>query len=259
MITKIQLTAMERAHIPEEKRTDFYLYVDEFQNFATEAFATILSEARKYHLNIILANQYIAQMPEEVRDAVFGNIGTIISFRVGAQDAPFLAKEYAPVFEENDLVNLDKYNIYIKMSIDGVTCPAFSAITLPPNPHVNQNKEKIVRLSREKYSKPRHFVEEKITQWVKEVGGMTVAQGIKGVKGEEIKVGEEIFESFVDQKKKKWYMLVRKEEKGIKGLRGKERKEEKVEVKANSGNPKPEKNPSQKLKPLKEGEIVEFK
>lgn len=170
MITKIQLSAMERANIPEEKRRDFYLYVDEFQNFATEAFATILSEARKYRLNIVLANQYIAQMPETVRDAVFGNVGTIISFRIGAQDAPFLAKEFSPIFDENDLVNLDKYNIYIKMSIDGVTCPAFSAVTLPPNPNVNQNKEKVIRLSRERYSRPRDFVELKIREWMAEMG-----------------------------------------------------------------------------------------
>src|SRR3990172_5120965 len=170
-ITKMQLTAMGRASVPEEKRQDFYLYVDEFQNFATEAFATILSEARKYHLNIILANQYITQMPEEVRYAVFGNIGTLISFRVGAQDIMFLEKEFMPVFTGNDLVNLDKHHIYVKMSIDGQTCPAFSAITLPPKAELTHGREKIVRLSCERFSRPRDFVEKKIAEWIEQTGG----------------------------------------------------------------------------------------
>lgn len=163
MITKIQLAAMRRAALPEEQRRDFYLYVDEFQNFATESFATILSEARKYHLNLIMTNQYIAQVPEEVINAVFGNIGTLICFRVGAPDAAALKQEFAPVFEEVDLVNLDNYHIYIKISIDGVTCPAFSAMTLPPDKGENFNKEKIIQHSREHYSKRREYVEEKIS------------------------------------------------------------------------------------------------
>ena len=108
IINRIQLAAMDRASIPEEERRDFYLYVDEFQNFATESFAHILSEARKYRLNLTMAHQYVAQMEEEVRDAVFGNIGSLISFRVGAADAEYLEKEFAPVFTETDLVNLAK-------------------------------------------------------------------------------------------------------------------------------------------------------
>src|SRR3989304_1511105 len=165
LITKIQLTAMARASIPEEDRVDFYLYVDEFQNFATESFATIFSEARKYKLNIAVANQYIAQMPDEVRAAVFGNVGTIISFRVGASDAPFLAKEYSPVFEESDLVNLDKYHIYIKMSIEGVTCPAFSAITIALPDEPEGFKEQAMAASRTKYGSDRAKVEELIAEW----------------------------------------------------------------------------------------------
>jgi len=117
LIIHIQLAAMDRARITEEEREDFYLYVDEFQNFATESFATILSEARKYRLNLAIAHQYITQMEEPVRDAVFGNAGTLVSFRVGAADAEFLAKEFAPSFTETDLVNLDKYNAYIKLTI----------------------------------------------------------------------------------------------------------------------------------------------
>ncbi len=162
MITKIQLGAMNRADTTVDNRPDSYLYVDEFQNFATESFAVILSEARKYHLNLNIANQYVNQMPEEVRDAVFGNAGTIVSFRVGGGDADYLVKEYEPVFDQNDLVNLDKYNVYIKLLIDGVSSPAFSARTLPPVDILTGNAEKVIALSREKYAKPRATVEQNI-------------------------------------------------------------------------------------------------
>lgn len=162
MITKIQLAAMQRATMIEEERRDFYLYVDEFQNFATDSFAVILSEARKYHLNLIMTNQYVAQMPETVRDAVFGNVGTLISYRIGAPDAELLAREFAPVFEANDLVNLDNYHIYIKMSIDGVTSPAFSAITLPRSAKKFENQKAILDSSRRLYSRQRDYVEAQI-------------------------------------------------------------------------------------------------
>jgi len=162
MITKIQLAAMRRVIIAEERRRDFYLYVDEFQNFATESFATILSEARKYRLNLIMTNQYIAQVPEEVMSAVLGNIGTLVCFRVGSPDAAVLKQEFVPVFEEVDLVNLDNYHIYIKMCVDGVTSAAFSASTLPPDVMKNQNREIVIQHSREQYSKRREYVEEKI-------------------------------------------------------------------------------------------------
>jgi len=166
MITKIQLAAMSRVDLAEEKRKDFYLYVDEFQNFATESFKNILSEARKYRLNLILAHQYITQVPEEVRDAVFGNVGTMLTFRVGAQDAEFLEKEFEPIFTVNDLVNLPKYNIYLKLMIDGVTSDAFSATTLPPSPKNSViNTEKIIRVSRERYAEPREEIEDKIKRW----------------------------------------------------------------------------------------------
>lgn len=166
IITKLQLAAMSRVDIPEEQRKDFYLYVDEFQNFATEAFATILSEARKYRLDLILAHQYIAQMPEVVRDAVFGNIGTIIAFRVGAADAEFLEKEFEPVFTMNDLVNLSKYNIYLKLMIDGTASRAFSATTLPPFEAPQEAyRERIIKISRERYAKGRAEVEDKISRW----------------------------------------------------------------------------------------------
>jgi len=166
LITKIQLAAMGRADIPEEDRKDFYLYVDEFQNFATESFAGILSEARKYRLNLIVAHQYIGQLEEEVRDAICGNVGTLISFRVGAADAEWLEKEFEPVFMMNDLVNLAKYDIYLKLMINGVTGDAFSASTLPPGDVAEKsNVEKIIKVSRERYSNKREVVEDKISRW----------------------------------------------------------------------------------------------
>lgn len=167
MITKIQLAAMGRVDIPEEDRKDFYLYVDEFQNFATLSFANILSEARKYHLNLILANQYVEQIEEEVRNAIFGNAGSIVSFRVGAMDAEFLEKEFEPVFMQNDIVNLPKYNIYLKLMIDGIAGDAFSAVTLPPVflGDTEGNAEKVIASSRERYTMPKEEVEEKIALW----------------------------------------------------------------------------------------------
>jgi hypothetical protein len=167
MITKIQLAAMARVDMPQAERKDFYLYVDEFQNFATESFANILSEARKYRLNLILAHQFIAQLDEAVKDAVFGNVGTLVSFRVGALDAELLEKEFRPTFHGNDLVNLSKYAIYIRLMIDGVANRPFSATTLSPInlSDTRENIEKIVRVSRERYSKKKGVVEDKIYRW----------------------------------------------------------------------------------------------
>lgn len=166
LITKLQLAAMSRVDISEAKREDFFLYVDEFQNFATESFANILSEARKYRLALILSHQYIAQMEEKVRDAVFGNVGTVVVFRVGAEDAESLEKEFTPNFTAEDLVNLPKYNIDLKLMIDGVAGSAFSAETLPPLPKLPEsNREKIIKASRERYGTPRKVIEEKISKW----------------------------------------------------------------------------------------------
>ena len=167
MITKIQLAAMGRVDMEEDERKDFYLYVDEFQNFATESFANILSEARKYRLNLILANQYVSQVDEKVRDAIFGNAGTIISFRIGAADAEFLEKEFEPIFMVNDLVNLPKFNVYLKLMVDGVAGDAFSATVLPPIElhETSGNVDKVIRLSRERYASDKSEVEEKIRRW----------------------------------------------------------------------------------------------
>lgn len=171
LITKMQLAAMERVRIPEEERADFFLYVDEFQNFATDSFANILSEARKYRLNLILAHQYIGQLVTDistkVRDAIFGNVGTIIVFRVGASDAEFLEKEFTPEFTAQDLINLPNYQVCLKLMVDGVTSRPFSANTLPPFKvsSFDTTAEEIIATSRKLYTRPRYLVEEEINNW----------------------------------------------------------------------------------------------
>lgn len=167
LITKFQLDAMSRADINEKERKDFYLYVDEFQNFATDAFATILSEARKYKLSLVMANQYVAQMPEEVRDAVFGNVGTSLCFQVGFDDAEYFSNQFSEEVLPNDIITLPKYNCYTKLMIDGMPSPTFSIATLPPPEASSEpdRREKIIRLSRERYCRPREVVEDKISRW----------------------------------------------------------------------------------------------
>jgi len=166
LITKLQLAAMSRVDIPEAKRRDFVLIVDEFQNFATASFANILSEARKYRLSLVIAHQYVAQMEEPVRDAVFGNVGTIVTFRVGAEDAELLEKELAPEFMATDIVNLGKRQIYLKLMIDGVASRAFSAMTMdtPAKPAASP-REAVIEFSRSQYGFSAETVEQKIAQW----------------------------------------------------------------------------------------------
>lgn len=165
LVTKISIAAMSRVDIPETERNDFYLYVDEFQNFATDAFADILSEARKYRLNLTIAHQYIEQLGEVVKPAVFGNVGTMVVFRIGAADAEELEKEFEPAITMQDLVNLPKYNIYLKLMIDGVTSDPFSATCLPPLSQRTYNEAKVIQSSRERYAVPREVVEDKIRRW----------------------------------------------------------------------------------------------
>ncbi len=182
LITKMQLAAMERVRIREDERVDFFLYIDEFQNFATDAFANILSEARKYRLNLILAHQYIGQLVSDtstkVRDAVFGNVGTMIAFRVGASDAEFLEKEFGPDFVIQDMVNIPNRSIYIKLMVDGISSRPFSASTLPPfhGPKDAGSSERIVEISRKKYARPRWQVEDEINKW----SGMAEMSGSGG-------------------------------------------------------------------------------
>ncbi|TWP20092.1 DUF87 domain-containing protein [TM7 phylum sp. oral taxon 348] len=163
LVTKIQLAAMSRSDIPDVKdRRPFYLYVDEFQNFATDSFATILSEARKYGLNLTVANQYISQMTETVRGAVFGNVGTMISFRVSAEDAQILAQQFEPQFEPGDLLQMHNRHFIINMVIKGEKAPAFSATTLNLPPAGVDNSEAIIANSRQFYARNRQDVEEAI-------------------------------------------------------------------------------------------------
>ncbi len=169
LVTKIYLAAMSRADLTRaeiESRPPFYFYVDEFQSFANESFADILSEARKYKLSLTIAHQYIEQMPEEVRDAVFGNVGTFITFRVGSYDAEVLEKEFAPTFLAEDIVNLDKRQIYLRLMIEGVSSKPFSAVTVPPiaRPAVSY-REEIIEHSQKFYARPREEVEKDIADW----------------------------------------------------------------------------------------------
>lgn len=163
LVTKIQLAAMSRSDIPDIKdRRPFYLYVDEFQNFATDSFATILSEARKYGLNLTVANQYIGQMTETVRDAVFGNVGSMISFRVSADDAPLLSKQFEPQFEAADLLQMHNRHFIINMVINGEKVPAFSATTLTLPPMQQDNTGRIIEHTRHTYSVERAEIEKDI-------------------------------------------------------------------------------------------------
>lgn len=163
-ITKLWQAAVARSAIAEEDRKDTFLYVDEFQNFATSAFANILSEARKYKLNLTVAHQYMSQLPDEVRSTIFGNIGSIISFRVGGEDATVLEKEYTPTFTPEDIMNLDMRNFYIKMTVDGQTARPFSGKTIDfPKPD-NDLIHDVIRISRERLARTKKEVEEEINQ-----------------------------------------------------------------------------------------------
>ncbi len=172
LITKLYLAAMSRSDEKASalaKLPQFYLFVDEFQSFADRSFADILSEARKYKLNLTMAHQYIEQMDEEVRDAVFGNVGTMVVFRVGAYDADVLEKEFAPTFTAEDLVSLGLRQIYLKLMIDSVSSAPFSATTLPPiEPPEVSYVDKIIEYSRKTFAQPRSEVEKRITDWHEE-------------------------------------------------------------------------------------------
>jgi type IV secretory pathway TraG/TraD family ATPase VirD4 len=155
IITKLQLAVISRIDIPEEQRKDFYLFVDEFQNFvSTETFEGILSEARKYRLRLTLAHQYIGQLDEDLTKAIFGNVGTIIAFPIGAENGEMLGKEFYPEFKREDLTNHDKYHIYLKLAIDGKSSKPFSALTLPPFYKFKPqgNRDKIVKISMLQYA-----------------------------------------------------------------------------------------------------------
>ncbi len=172
LIPKILVAAMSRQEIPEKQRRDFFLYVDEFQNFATPDFAVILSEARKYRLNLTVANQFIGQMEEEVKNAVFGNVGTLIAFRVGVTDANYLQREFQPVFTETDLINIERFHAYMKTIVNNEPVPPFSVdLTKDMKEYRKEANEKIakaiVELSRLKYGRPKEIVEAEIAKRAK--------------------------------------------------------------------------------------------
>ncbi|MBN1258478.1 type IV secretion system DNA-binding domain-containing protein, partial [Candidatus Peregrinibacteria bacterium] len=187
MVAKLQMAAMSRVDIPEDERRDFYLYVDEFQNFVTDSFASILSEARKYRLSLIIAHQYISQITKmsgggkgshedtTIRDAVFGNVGSMMCFKIGAQDAEYMAKEFAPIFSEQDLINIANYQAYIKLNIDNATSRAFSMSTVyDPSKGDLPAAEAYRQLSRLKHARERDFVEREIYRRV----GATALQAV---------------------------------------------------------------------------------
>ncbi len=164
LVSKMQMAAMKRAKISQEERQDFYLYIDEFQNFTTDSISTILSEARKYRLNLILAHQYIPQLEEKIRDAIFGNVGTLGTYRVGANDAEFLEKQFEPEFSKFDLVNLDNFNLVIKMLINGKVSSPFSFKTLMPEKGNVKQVEAVKKISKLKYGREKSLVENEINQ-----------------------------------------------------------------------------------------------
>lgn len=165
LVTRLQAKAMERVSIPEAERKPFYLFVDEFQNYATESFSKILSEARKYKLCLHLTHQYLDQLPEDVRKAIFGNVGTFATFVVGPNDAALIAKEFAPIFTEEDLISLERHSMYIKLMIDGVVSQPFSARSLDIRYSPVGSRDRVVQMSREKYGIEREVIEDKIQRW----------------------------------------------------------------------------------------------
>lgn len=169
LVTKLYLAAMERQNMPETERQDFYLYVDEFQNFTTDVFPAMLSEARKYRLNLILAHQYLDQLPDSIQRSVFGNVGAWVVFRVGSADAQILEKEFFPYFDLEDMIKQKNYEVIYKKMVDGIAAdPSF---TKTPPPLARQgseaSREAVIRASRERFARRRDKVEERIERWFK--------------------------------------------------------------------------------------------
>jgi hypothetical protein len=168
MITQLYLAAQKRTSVSEEQRKDFYLYIDELQSFVTDDFPSVLAEARKYRLNIAgMANQFISQLPESLASSILGNVGTLISFCLGSEDAEIIAREFYPEFNSEDMQNLPTHAIYLKLSIDGSTSTPFSATTMPPyQSQTVSNIQKIIRQTRERYCTSGSLIQQKINQWL---------------------------------------------------------------------------------------------
>lgn len=167
LITQFQLAAMKRAEVPEEQRRDFHVFADEFHNFTTDSFAAILAEARKYRLCLTLSHQYIDQLFIEVRNAVFGNVGTMIIFRIGHSDAEIFEQEFGKTFMQNQFTELNRYEIFIRLLENGIASVPFRAITLPPFHEHQGRRERLIRQSRERFARPRSQVEAKLERWMR--------------------------------------------------------------------------------------------
>jgi hypothetical protein len=166
LVTQFQLGAMARSNLPEDKRRDFYLFIDEFQNFSTDAFASILAEARKYRLSLTLSHQYIEQLSVPVRQAVFGNVGTLIAFRIGYADAEVMEKEFGKTFTATALADLERYEAAVKLLENGTNREPFRAKMLPPLENRIGRRDKLVALSRERFATPRAVIEDKLKRWM---------------------------------------------------------------------------------------------
>ncbi|MBI2637304.1 MAG: type IV secretory system conjugative DNA transfer family protein, partial [Candidatus Sungbacteria bacterium] len=162
LVGKLLIASLSRTDIPEATRSDFYFYIDEFQNVTTPSIATILSEARKYRLDLIISHQFIGQLEENIKKAVFGNVGSMVSFRIGSEDGEFLEKQFMPVFNAHDLINIDNYNCYVKLLINGQTSEPFNMKTAYLQKQESVLIEKIKELSRVKYGRPREDIEAEI-------------------------------------------------------------------------------------------------
>jgi energy-coupling factor transporter ATP-binding protein EcfA2 len=167
LVTQFQLGAMARSTRPESERRDFYLFIDEFQNFSTDAFASILAEARKYRLCLTLSHQYIDQLPESIRQAVFGNVGTLVAFRIGYPDAEIMAKEFGKTLPATSLADLERYEAVVKLLVEGANQEPFRARMLPPLENYTGRRDKIIARSRERFAVPRATIEAKLKQWMK--------------------------------------------------------------------------------------------
>jgi len=166
IVSKLFLTAMSRSDTPQSQRKPYTVYIDEFQSFASDNFAHTLSEMRKFGLHLVLAHQYLAQLPLQLKSAVFGNVGTIVAFRIGAEDGEYLEREYWPTFRASDLQLLSAFDIYVKLSIDGKTTDAFSARTLPKPVIMGNHHDAIVQLSRIRYGGEKTNIEREICLWM---------------------------------------------------------------------------------------------
>jgi hypothetical protein len=167
LVTMFQLAAMARATAPEEKREDFFLFVDEFQNFTSDSFASILSEARKYRLALTLSHQHVSQLRDEIRESVFGNVGSILAFRVGSADAELLSREFDGVYPATQFTQLGRYRAFAKLLEDGEYREPFMGATMAPIGDPRGGRENIIRRSREKYATPRAVVEDRIRRWLR--------------------------------------------------------------------------------------------